>query len=221
MPPTRSQSLSANEATTKTKVPGPRKKKTDKSSKAPELSQTHLPSSVAQSSLFKLSPELRNIIYRLAVVSEDEVNITKAGGIPEPALLSISKIVRSETLGIFYHENEFTCVVRDYDPAPAVLALRRASKCGKPTGPRGIANFEFRCHREPNWKELVKWLHLCGQGLCVGLSRTDEDDTEDKMLAGLFDAVLDNPDITECSANIIMQAMRPVLAGLDKDWAKD
>ena len=55
----------------------------------------------------------------------------------------------------------------------------------------------------------------------MGLSRTDEDDTEDKMLAGLFDAVLDNPDITECSANIIMQAMRPVLAGLDKDWAKD
>jgi hypothetical protein len=117
MPTTRSRGLLTNEAPEKTKVPRPRKKKRDKAHGAPKPSDTLLPSNVAQSPLFKLPPELRTIIYRYALLTDQDIDITESSGILEPALLSVCKILRLESYKVFYFENEFACMVEHYSPA--------------------------------------------------------------------------------------------------------
>lgn len=219
MPTTRNQGITANKAPAKPKAPRTRKKKSDKAAK--KTKAQILPDGVTESPLFKLPPELRNTIYRFAIVTEDDLQITKTGGIPEPALLSVSKTVRSETFGLFYHENRFSCIVRYYDPASILLAVCRALDFVTSTGPGGIDDFASDCYDEPNWRNLVQWLHLCSQAGCRGFARSDGDDTQEELLAGLFETVMENPDITTRGVDILLAAMRPVLVDLDKDWAKD
>ena len=221
MPTTRSQGLAAKEAPEKIEKPHASKKKTGKAAKATQASQTRLPSSVAQSPLFKLSPELRNMIYRFAIVTEDHVKITKTRGIPEPALLSASKTVRSETFGIFYFENKFLAVVEEYDPATVLLASRRASVSDAALGLIGIRRFALPAHQDPNWNNLVKWLHLCLQEGCFGLHFFENHDAEAKLVAGLFGIVFEDPTMAAANLDILLKNIRPALVELDEDWAKD
>jgi hypothetical protein len=104
----------------------------DTSSKAdtttPSDASARLASSVAHSPLFRLSPEIRNRIYRLALFKDREhwhdswwTMVDKPSGIKEPALLSSNKIIRSEASGIFYYENQFHCYVDNFDLAPMWL----------------------------------------------------------------------------------------------------
>lgn len=221
MPTTRSQGLTASKVSKNTKMPRTRKRKIDKTANVTEASQTHLPSSFAESPFFKLSAELRNMIYRFAIVTQEQVQITKSGGIPEPALLSVNKTVRSEALGIFYLENEFSAVVEEYDPATVLLALRRWSAFGVATGPIGICRLVLPTLQDPNWNNLVQWLHLCLRQKCVGFGLVDYDDAELKLVAGLFGAVIDSHDMSAGTLDILLKNMRPALVELDEDWAKD
>lgn len=90
-----------------------------------QAQQETLPSSVAESPLFKLPAELRNMVYRYAIVTDDRVLINKSLGIPEPGLLSACKLLRSEACTMCHLESKFTCVSRDYDPAAVLLVCRK------------------------------------------------------------------------------------------------
>ncbi|KAK6431014.1 hypothetical protein LTR95_012828 [Oleoguttula sp. CCFEE 5521] len=59
---------------------------------------------VLQSPLFKLSGEMRNIIWRLAVVGKDPVVYSDAG-VEEPGILLTCRAIRNEVASIFYLEN--------------------------------------------------------------------------------------------------------------------
>lgn len=90
-----------------------------------ETQQEPLPSSVADSPLFKLPPELRNMVYRYTIITDDDqILITKTTGIPEPALLSACKTTRSEARAMFYLENKFMCEVDEYSPASPMLYIK-------------------------------------------------------------------------------------------------
>lgn len=242
MPTTRSKGLQKDDLTNQkqsTSIPETRKstsksetlatkpkthKRTSKSKTSATNSEPELLSSVAESCLFKLPPELRNTIYRFAVVTDDEVCITKSGGISEPSLLLICKTVRSEALDIFYQENSFSCVVHDYDPASVMLAMRKIASLelrSTPGGVKGIDNFGFRCFREPNWKNLVQWVRLCNEGVCAGFKRAYYTDIHVDMLIALFSAVVAIPELTASGVDILLESMRPVLVDLDDRWAED
>lgn len=88
-----------------------------------------VPVSVAHSPLFKLSEEVRDRIYRLVLIDQQDgpdgliinpVAVHTDHGIHEPALLLCNKVIRSEALQIFYHENPLRCYVANYDPGPHV-----------------------------------------------------------------------------------------------------
>jgi len=224
MPTTRSKAARKNGVTNhkqSTNTPKTRKR-TDKSKTPATKSKPDLLESVAESCLFKLPPELRNTIYRFAIVADNEVSITKAGGIPEPGLLSVCKIVRSEAFGTFYQENKFSCVVDDYDPASVMLAMRRASRhFSTPIGAGGIDDFSLRCSLSPHWKNLVQWLRLCNQGLCSGYGYTEPHGVEQTMVAGLFGAMKAVPNMTPYCLDKFLKSMRPVLVYGDARWGKD
>jgi hypothetical protein len=85
-------------------------------------------SSIADSPLFKLPPELRLRIYEYAVYSEDDdgkCKVTREHGIPEPPLLFTCKTVRGEAISSFYSVNNFHNIVELLHPATIVLTMRK------------------------------------------------------------------------------------------------
>lgn len=110
-------------------------------------------SSVTESLLFKLPPELRDMVYRYALVRDRDIIVTKIRGIPEPALLSANKLVRSETYKIIYRENHFNCVVRRDHPATLALMHRKLSGTSQLSSVRLL--------------DLTRWLST-GKALAAG-----------------------------------------------------
>jgi len=234
MPTTRSQGLTANEALENNKVPRTRKKKNDsgtkatKATKATKESQFHLQNSVAESTLFKLPPELRIMIYRFAIITDEAVVITESSGLQEPALLLVSKLVREESCKLFYCENRFSCVVEHYSLATMELT-RRKNWCTDLKV--GIRNFHVELHHtQRHWGNLVLWLHKCVQGKCGAWQPTPEDQlpahvlkysAEEKLVAGLFRFVALESTIMSKDLDLLLECMRPTLVAHNKDWAKD
>lgn len=67
-----------------------------------------------KSILGRLSPELRNRIYELALFEQRPVSVSKNSWI-EPALLRTCKQIREEAELLFYSTNDFTCVTNFQD----------------------------------------------------------------------------------------------------------
>lgn len=181
--------------------------------------------SVAKSPLFDLPPEIRNTIYRYVLVKTRNIAITKSRGIPEPALLLVSKLVRSETYELFYIENKFKCVVIQFDPACIMLANRRWSALSRIPGTildpiiNGLA-LDLRGRR--NWKNLVAWFRFVHQVTCCGRpARPHDDDAEESLMSGLFETLMHGPGMTASALDFLLQSMRPTFVKLHQDWGKD
>jgi hypothetical protein len=190
-----------------------------------QAQQECLPNSVAGSPLFGLPPEIRNIIYRFAPIADDDLVVTKTHGIPEAALLSVNKLVRSETYKLFYAENVFTCVVFSFDCAPLVLACRKFS------GSLQFSNINIYDavtivvtgnSSARNWKNLVTWAHCCHRCVCCGPEEGFvEPDAEHTLVLGLFQMVAEGPNITTRALGFLLKSLRPAFVKLHQDWAKD
>ena len=189
-----------------------------------EAAQERLLDSVAKSPLFKLPPEIRTAIHRFALVADRNLVITKSHGIPEAALLSVSKFVRSETYVLFYRENVFTCAIYDYDCAPLVLECRKAfgrlQFSNINLHKNMVGNIETRGQGR-NWKNLVKWYHLCHQKVCCGLGPSPTDTDEFALVAGLFITIVNGPSITTSVLDFLLKSLRPASVKLHPDWAED
>ena len=59
------------------------------------------------SDLLGLPAELRNRIYRYALVGQAPVDVGAKKTLDEPALLAVCKQIRNEALAIYYHESRF------------------------------------------------------------------------------------------------------------------
>ena len=68
--------------------------------------------------LLKLPAELRNRIYRTALVSSDALDVTDKPRPTEPALLATCKQIRTEALGIYYSENSFLLSINIFNRYP-------------------------------------------------------------------------------------------------------
>lgn len=111
-----------------------------------------------QPPLLQLPAELRNEIYKEALLSKSWIKIT-ASGVPEPGLLRVCKQTRRECMQMFYNEGWFDIDIVDYDSSILVKwtkfyrELRR--KYGvevKLCGPFGWETWN------PNWENLKLWL---------------------------------------------------------------
>lgn len=67
------------------------------------------------SKLLALPAELRNSIYELAMLSGKDEQVKITADFKRPGLLSACSQLRSETLGIWYHNHEFLVEVKDCD----------------------------------------------------------------------------------------------------------
>ena len=105
--------------------------------------------------LTRLPGELRNKIYRLVLVSPKEIEL-EGDGCKQPALLSVSRQVRRESITIYYNENVFRSVVQDLAGAPGekLFAVMRSYR-----GERRN-NFQKVIMKSRNWGNLLAWMKV-------------------------------------------------------------
>lgn len=90
-----------------------------------DAATTTLPPAVGEFPFLRLPGELRNMVYKHALVTDGKVNITREHGIPEAALLSTCKKIRKEAIGIFYHDNNFQLTARSHHPAVNLMWTKK------------------------------------------------------------------------------------------------
>jgi hypothetical protein len=139
------------------------------------MDSTAMATSVAASPLFKLPAELRLRIYEYALRSDKPAyvgfyrknghcTVTRANGIPEPALLFTCKAVREEAIKTFYTVNVFGATVENCHPAAHIIMARKkailqamgmdVTKIAVQTSQFGLKNFQ----------NLMLWLQYIHQG---------------------------------------------------------
>ena len=105
-----------------------------------------------QSRLLSLPPEIRNTIYRYALVQgKISVRAPAFATAEQPALLQVNRQIRTEAINIYYHENEFLWLVEDFD-ATATAMWQQSSEA------RAQASHIFEFEGRRVWDNLFKWL---------------------------------------------------------------
>ena len=111
--------------------------------------------------LFELSPELRNTIYRLALVSNNTIEVGAADAPPmDPPLLMTCRQIRREARGIYYQENTVNFTALDYDVRKIVTWLDRSRRSGAPGTGRACAPGQALVRAVTAWADEM----LCDHG---------------------------------------------------------
>ncbi|KAK6438899.1 hypothetical protein LTR95_004895 [Oleoguttula sp. CCFEE 5521] len=111
-------------------------------------------SAVANSPLFKLSGEVRNIIWRFVLVSDDPLVFTSSG-VDEARLLQTCHAIRKEAAGIFYLENRTECPGGSYNSTALLKYQNKLSSLNLPDQVPGLAMFDIN---DKSWSHLKLWL---------------------------------------------------------------
>ncbi|PPJ56192.1 hypothetical protein CBER1_10342 [Cercospora berteroae] len=113
---------------------------------------------VGECLFFELPAELRNEIYRYALVQTDRIHITTnmAQPPPEPGILHVNRQARQEALAIYYHENHFRFDMYDLN-ASAYMRWVRAEPVM-----RGRLSVWFKLYIPTSadlaWQHFMVWM---------------------------------------------------------------
>ncbi|KIW03598.1 uncharacterized protein PV09_05351 [Verruconis gallopava] len=133
--------------------------------------------------LLRLPAEIRNMIWRFAVVSPEQLNIV--GDSPQqPALARTCRQIRNECLRFFYRENSFACTIYNYDP----VNFKRYRKVGDKYGLSTVLlthRHDPNASREFLRSNLLSWLEGTVRGdtapLGYSAGHSEESFTWDKL----------------------------------------
>lgn len=112
---------------------------------------------------FELSAELRNEIYELALVSSDEIKITKET-FAQPALLCTCRQIRAEASKIYYVQNQFSTRISRLDASLLHAFYQQCKHAVRPEGlsGNGVAldfDWDPRDAYWPNFLQWMKWFY--------------------------------------------------------------
>nr|OQO24472.1 hypothetical protein B0A51_07202 [Rachicladosporium sp. CCFEE 5018] len=109
---------------------------------------------IANSPLLRLSGEVRNIIWRFAVTSDQPVVYTGTG-VEEPSLLFTCHAIRKEARSIYHLENAVVCTGASYDTTSLLQYHLKMSSIGF----REKMPMVFQENAKgTNWPNLKLWL---------------------------------------------------------------
>jgi hypothetical protein len=196
-----------------------------------ESGSTSSPSAVAYSPLFRLPRQLRDSVHEYSFCSlyttglsgHRVIEITKDGGIPEPAHLSTCKILREEAVLSFYSVGWFHLVVDSYDPAAVRLWQVKTEHL------RGEYNMTIPAQGvqltgSRNWNNLKRSLRLHHSGYHLAVSTSppgtpdfsEESDFIDGMLSVAEVGKNKEWEVVEKTLEKLLHA----LVSLNSGWAK-
>ena len=179
------------------------------------------PPPASKHTLLSLPPEMRNPIYRFALVESQDVMIREEynedGLLPppqEPALLFACRQIRDEALEIYWQENTFRVEVENLN---AFFYKRWTRK----SVTRYHSNHSFSLTGNTDWWCLKDWLKSVYHSNCHGF---DSENSNRDMAGGahLFDVVANmRGNYSWRQVNEVLQKLRPVLVGHNAAWGSD
>ena len=101
--------------------------------------------------LFDLPPELRNRIYRFAILEPHSITISAFSIPQQPNLLTVNKQITEEAIEIYYKENRFCFEMRNCDST----FLRKWNTSSED---RRRSRQAFVVMRFVSWRNLMEWL---------------------------------------------------------------
>ena len=189
------------------------------------------------SRLLHLPGELRNRIYRYAVVGSTKgapIDVT-ISSIPEPALLRTRKQIRAEAISIFYIENHFKCITSGFDSRVHLLFERKLIAIHKNhhVNLSGLPEIALELRGPYNWPNLKLWarrLHSRELGMVgdVGASQSSPiapipgagiRAAEGILVRSIFDLATDLRGIPWAVVEGILDTTHATLITLDARWA--
>ncbi|KAK4575303.1 hypothetical protein LTR86_001156 [Recurvomyces mirabilis] len=120
------------------------------------------------SPLFRLLPgELRNQIYRYALLEPEHIKITKHSRVLQPGILQTSKSCRKEAGDIYYQENVFAFGISHFDAALYIGWCKSSPQ-------RRWCKTNAFVSRSQNWANLLIWLEAYWNKECGGIVGSEE-----------------------------------------------
>jgi hypothetical protein len=177
---------------------------------------------VAHSPLWKLPPELRNMIYEF-VVGADRV-VYMDTGIPEPSLLLVSRLVRHESMPIYYQQNTFHQRQDNYKMAAIHCIYRKAKLILEQY------NFDVGLYniidKEPNWCDVLEYSKAIHARTAQVYPDMHDDNlhtvnTDELLVRSMFEMVYEMVDLPWSTVENMLKKQRHVLVRLDSRWGDD
>lgn len=190
------------------------------------------PEATAKSPLFKLPPEVRNLIYRHSLVKSNGYRVTRTAGVPEPGLLTASKLIRAEASGIFYYENDFTIKTCRFDPTGLLLMQRKLGleAAGWADGERQLKipkhfqtdRIHLSGHRMRNWRNFKRCMRLVytSELLILPVGRFGSE-AEAALVKGMLGMVAQFPSMSARRLDLLLETMRPSFVAIHASWSSD
>jgi hypothetical protein len=211
---------------------------------APSLSRS--PSSRCH--LLALPGELRNWIYRLAVVSDHSIEVGLKG-YARSGLLATSREIRAETLQIFYYENQFDILALELDPTTLArwcrmlttlerTPLHHAAKLdtsnpcaahpGVTTAGQGVISqrkisMNPHIRQTANWTNLMRWVHQWHVGAIPARLTYPAhlQNAEVRIVHAMFDMAMVMRGQPWSVVGAVLSVQRPVLVAMNQAWGLD
>lgn len=177
---------------------------------------TSAPADPAKTSLLTLPPEMRNRIYRFALVETQEIFIKASEKPPNhPPLICTCRQIWYECANIYYQENKFTFDIDNND------ASRLFGWCTTSLTPL-MPTAAFQTELSAKWKNLLNWLQAFFEKRCLGVAPVGDGDKRD-VIGHMFRVVqtMQNDGVSWPQVNHALMDMRNVLALLDPRWLEE
>ena len=166
--------------------------------------------------LLSLPPELQILIYSFAPGADNKFEIRRDSDIREPGLLSVCIKLRAEARPVYFSENRFLVIVRNWDVQAVEKWLVQASRAlGRPIAKH--MNWRFS-EDEPNWANFETWLKMSYRLTCPGLKAREGSSAPEKAMCaafGMVQAVRTQP--LEVIESLLLP-IRHMMATHDKRW---
>ena len=160
------------------------------------------------SPLLSLPAELRNTIYRYALLEPDEIEVERQQHM-QPALLRICRQVRSEASPMFYNENKFKAVSTDLSAiAPATHWTNTKVS---------DSNLDIFAYGDMSWANLKSWLKRYHAREIAGMGPGGEQ-KRFEVVARAFGMVEEMEEVQWSVVENVLEQFREAVAAKDGTW---
>lgn len=180
--------------------------------------------SVEGSQLLQLPAELRNLIWRYAVVKSYPITVN-SDGFRAPTLFAICKQTRNETVTLFFAKNVFQVIIGDYDIrayAKWENTIYAIFSDSRDLARRITRKSKLHGTQVPNWFNLVLWTKMAYEGSVKRRMPRPSDMREERLeflvIGAMFTRVERMGSKPWADVEELLEDTRIILAKIDPRW---
>ncbi|KAK0255325.1 hypothetical protein B0A54_03193 [Friedmanniomyces endolithicus] len=170
-----------------------------------------------ESPFLRIPGELRNEIYRYALLEDDTIKINKHTKPAQPGMLQTNRQLRKEAGDIYYHENTFLFGISHFEASIYITWCQSSPR-------RRWCKTTAHVSRSQNWANLLVWLEAYWNHDCGGIVWSEEGkaNADAKAATHLFAMVkkmMQRKSLTWEDAREFLEDAHAALAEIKPRWA--